>query len=206
MAILQVPVVKGKATIEVDTDSLPEDVYREVIMQGLKVMVNRMSKVTKETYPQEEALKAAAMAKAEENLQAMKEGKVRLSKGGKTKGVSGAAMTEARRIARQIIKDACKRKGIRISTVPAKDITAAANQYLESHPEIIEKAKEAIAAREAEASMELEGIALPQEDSKLVAKVEAEKAKAKKTTEDRKAAKQVAHRAKPKAEASHATH
>jgi hypothetical protein len=39
-------------------------------------------------------------------------------------------MTEARRLAKNLIKDEMKRQGIRISYVEAKDITALANELL----------------------------------------------------------------------------
>ena len=38
--LIMVPVVKAKATLEIDTDQLPEDVWKEVVLQGLKTVLN----------------------------------------------------------------------------------------------------------------------------------------------------------------------
>lgn len=158
MAILQVPVTKGKGFIEINTDDIPEAVYAEVILQGLKVLVNRgASKITKENHPDEATLKAEAMIQAEkqktELLSVDAEGKyngsIKLT-GGKAKSKeSGAVMTEARRLAKNLVKDMMKEKGIKISHVDAKDITAAANELLSEMPDLIETAKSNLAAREA---------------------------------------------------------
>ena len=44
---LMVPVTKAKGGIEIDTGMLPEHVYREIIIQGCKVLINRgMTKLT----------------------------------------------------------------------------------------------------------------------------------------------------------------
>src|SRR5258705_2316138 len=94
---LRVPVTKAKGSIEVDTGSLPEHVYREALVQGLKVLINRgMTKLTKEAYPDADVLKAAAMEKAEETLQNMYDGKIRIMGGAKSDKVPREVMTEAR--------------------------------------------------------------------------------------------------------------
>jgi len=36
MTIMQVPVTKGKGTVEIDTDALPQAVYEYALLQGLK--------------------------------------------------------------------------------------------------------------------------------------------------------------------------
>lgn len=149
MSVISVPVTKGKAPIEVELDSLPEDVYREAMIQGMKVLLNRgMSKITKETYPNEEELKTAAMAKATENLEACKEGKIRFTGSTKAKGISGVVKTEAMRLARNIVKDEIKKAGGKISHYSASDITAAAKELLDASPELIEQAKANLAERE----------------------------------------------------------
>lgn len=156
MASIRVPITKGKGFIEVDTEALPDAVYAEALLQGLKVMANRgMTKITKELYPNEEELKAAAMAKAEQTKADLLAGKVRIM-GAKSEKVSGALNTEAMRIARGIVKDAMKREGIKVSYVDAKDITAAAKTLLASQPEILEQAKASLEQRSkvvAEASL-----------------------------------------------------
>src|SRR5262245_448893 len=43
--VLNVPITKGKGTIAINTKDIPDDVYNEVVLQGLKVLMNRgMSK------------------------------------------------------------------------------------------------------------------------------------------------------------------
>ncbi len=66
--LVSIALKNGAGTIEVDTARLPDDVYREVLMQGLKVIAERgMSKLTKEAYPDETERKSAIKAKAEAN-------------------------------------------------------------------------------------------------------------------------------------------
>lgn len=46
---VNVPITKGKTTLAVNLDEIPDDVYTEIVLQGLKVLLNRgTSKVTKE--------------------------------------------------------------------------------------------------------------------------------------------------------------
>lgn len=178
MAVLNIPVVKGKSAIEVDTDLLNDDVMQEIVTQGLKVLLNRgTSKITKETYPDAEALKSAALAKAAEQLEMLKEGKVKKSKavGGK---VPAVVMTEARRIARNMVKDDIKRNGGKISHYPASEITKAANALIDADKSIIEMAQQAITAREA-APLAIKVSELIHESPELVAKAEQRKAEAK---------------------------
>ena len=66
MAIMQVPVTKGKGVIEIDTDSLPEAVYAEALLQGLKTLVNRgQSKITIAELGDADTVKKEAMIAAE---------------------------------------------------------------------------------------------------------------------------------------------
>lgn len=203
MAVLKVPVTKGKGEIEIDTDAIPEAVYAEALLQGLKVLVNRgASKITKETYPEAEELKVAAMAKAEEQKAMLMEGKVKKTAGGKSK-VSGAVMTEARRIARGLVKSEMKRLNMKVSHVEASEITKAANALIEANPAIIQAAEEEIAKR-ASVNVPIDVAAIPT-SAKLVAKAEKEKAEKKATLSASKAGK-VKTRAKPQAEAGATAH
>lgn len=181
--VYRVPVTKAgkEAGIDINLDDLPDNVYREVVAQGLKVVLNRgMTKITKETYPQADQLKAAALAKATETAANMKAGKIRIV-GAKSDKVSGKVQTEARRIAKNLVKAEMKKQGIKVSYVDAKDITAAANALISANPEIVEMAKASIEKQEAEASSmsKIDIKALVPENSAKKAKVEAEKAKAK---------------------------
>lgn len=201
---IKVPVTKGKSTLDVLISKLPDAVYREILVQGCKVVLNRgMTKITKETYTNPEELKAAAMAQAEKTLQAMYDGKIRIM-GAKADKVSGAVMTEARRLARNLIKDQLKADGVKISYVEASEITKAANALIAADPNIIKTAEESLKAREAKAEgirSALKGIvsAVPQSEKKK-AKAEAEKAKAKETLSKTQAGK-VAVKARPQANA-----
>jgi len=180
MAKLQIPVTKGKASVEIETDELSAEVYAEAMLQGLKVLVNRgMSKVTAKDISSDDDRKATAMKIAEENVEAIKAGKIKFSGAAKTKKASGAVMTEARRIARNMVKDEMKRLGIKVSHVPASEITKAANAYIDADPAILEQAEAAIADR---GKVKVAGVdlrAILVEDPKLVAAAEAKKAKPK---------------------------
>lgn len=181
MAVIKVLIVKSKGFIEVDTDKdVPDAVYQEALALGLKVLLNRgTSKITKTTYPKAEELVAAAQVKAEEQLELVRAGKIKFSGGAKAaKGASGAVMTEARRLAKNIIKDSMKEKGIKISHVAAKDITAAANAYLADAPELIAEAEANLAARAAKPA-KVDISSLIKVDPALVAKAEAKKAEKK---------------------------
>ena len=54
----------------------------------------------------------------------------------------GAVMTLARYEARQIIKRQLYAKGIKLAHVESREITIAANQYIDDHPEVIAFATE----------------------------------------------------------------
>lgn len=181
MSLLAIAITKGKASIEIETDDLPEDVYREALIQGLKVLLNRgMSKITVAAYSDKAdpaaAVKEAAMVKAAENVIAVKAGDIKFTGSAKTKKVPGAVMTEARRLAKNLIKDAMKAQGIKISHVKASEITKAANSLLDDSPEIIAQAEANLAERE-KAPIKIDLKALIKEDPELVAKAEARKSK-----------------------------
>lgn len=150
MAKIMVPITKGKGSVEIDTDNLPTEVYIEAMLQGLKVLANRgMSKITKSNIPNETELRAEAMKVAEENVKKILEGDIKFSGSTKAKKVPGAVMVEARRLAKNIVKDALKEAGYKVSHVEAKTITLAANEYLEGEEgaAIIEQAAANLEAR-----------------------------------------------------------
>jgi hypothetical protein len=169
----------GAGVVEVDTAKLPDAVYREALLQGLKVLAERaMSKLTKEAYPDEAERKAAIKAKAEANISDMYEGKVKLTGAVAVKKASGAVMTEAMRLARNLVKDAMKAEKIKISTVKASDITAAAKAFIEADPSIITTAEANLKAREA-TPVKVNIKSLIHADPELVKKAEEKAAKAK---------------------------
>ncbi|MGE5365888.1 MAG: hypothetical protein ACM3PO_01240 [Betaproteobacteria bacterium] len=55
--------------------------------------------------------------------------------------IAGAAVTLALYRARQAVKDALRRKGEKVSSVPARDITTMAKAYLAEHRELMVEAK-----------------------------------------------------------------
>lgn len=206
MAIVQVPITKAKGFLELDTDNIPEDVYREVVLQGLKVLLNRgASKITKAAYASEDEMKAAALAKAEEQVELVKTSKIKFT-GGKAKKASGAVMTEARRIAKALVKDALKEQGYKISHIAAKDITAAANALLDSEdgPGILAEATANLEERAKKPALSINLGEIVKEDPKLVAKAEAEKEAKRKTLSAKQAGKpklRVKGQAQPQASA-----
>jgi hypothetical protein len=56
--------------------------------------------------------------------------------------VTGAEITLARYYAREAIKRELRSQGIKLLHVEAREITRAANQYIDDHPEIIAFASE----------------------------------------------------------------
>lgn len=144
MAVIKVAITKGKGSLDVDTDALPENVYKEVVAQGLKVLLNRgMTKITVAKLTGDDLAKAmaAAMEVGQKNLENLLAGKVRITAAKGDGKVPGVVMTEARRIAKQMVKDMMKREGIKLRDVDAKDITAAANALIASDETIIAKAQ-----------------------------------------------------------------
>ncbi len=206
---IQIALKTGAGTVEVDTSQLPDAVYREALMQGLKVIAERaMSKITKEAYPDEAERKSAIRAKAEANIADMYAGKTKITGEAKVKKASGGVMTEAMRLARNLVKDAMKANKIKISHVKASEITAAAKALLESDASIIATAEANLKAREA-TPLKIDITKLVHTDPTLVAKDEAKKAEAKANKPlSAKQAGKVAPRAKgskPKAE-HHTSH
>lgn len=175
--ILTIPVTKSKGSVEIDTSKLPDDVYREVLIQGLKVLANRgMSKITKASTKDETELKALAQAQAEKNVEAMHAGKIKFSAGVKAKKASGKVMTEAMRLARGIVKDEIKRSGGKVSHYEASEITKAAKAYLEADPAILAQAEKNLAEREAIPTPTTINLAeLIKASPKLIAAAEAKK-------------------------------
>jgi len=177
--IVTIALKNAAGNVDVDTAKLPDDVYREALMQGLKVIAERgMSKLTKEAYPDETERKQAIHAKAEANVQDMYEGKVKITGAAKVKKASGAVMTEAMRLARNLVKDAMKANKIKISTVKASEITKAAKLYIESEPSIVTQAEANLKQRE-QTPIKIDIASLIKADPALVAKDEAKKAEAK---------------------------
>jgi hypothetical protein len=153
MGIINVAIVKAKSTIEIETDRLPEAVYLEALTQGLKVLMNRgNTKITKTTYPKPEELAEKAMEAANAMRENLYAGKIRIMGAKSDNKVPGVVMTEARRIARNLVKDELKRQGVKVSYVEASEITKAANALIAADEGIIKQAEDAIKSREDQAA------------------------------------------------------
>lgn len=201
--VLNVPITKAKTTLAVNLDELPDDVYMEAMLQGLKVLLNRgASKITKETYPAADELKSAALTKANEQLEMVKTSKIKFTGGKKKSSVSGKVMTRARQMARNLVKQELRANGIKPAHVEAAEITKWANAYLDSEkgPDLIAKAKAAIEAEESEGVGGVIDVSAVAISPKLVAAAEAKKAKS--GTLSAKQAGKVKARAKGEAQAT----
>lgn len=178
MTILFVPVTKAGSSVTVDTDKIHDTMYAEALAQGLKVMVNGgMTKLTKENIPDETARKAEALKIAEDRVNLMIEGKLKLGRqAAASKGPSGAVMTEARRLARIAVKEMLKSKGLKVSTYDASEITKAANEIIAADPSYVTTAESNLATRgKGPVPTNIDITAMIQPDPKKVAELEAKK-------------------------------
>lgn len=156
-----IPIAKaGNKNIEITVEvleSIPEGMYRMLLAEGLKAVLNkRMSKigsVTKLVGEEQQKAHASALKIADENLDSLKKGTV---KAGRTAAADGKTdritLTAAMRLAREAVKDTARKAGVRISTIAASEITAAAKLLLEADGSYLEQAKADIAARAAKAT------------------------------------------------------
>jgi hypothetical protein len=184
MAVLNIPVTKAGSKIEVDTDKLPEDAFRAVVEAGLKTLLNMsMSKILTKGLEGDDLAKAqsAALEKAQANLDNLLAGKVKrgrtAAKDASGNKVSGPVMTEARRLAKEVVKNEIRAAGMKISHIEASVITKAANELISADPSFIAQAQANLEARSTVKSA-VDIKSLVHESPKLVAK--AEKAKAEK--------------------------
>ena len=187
MATLNVPITKAGSALAIDTDALPEESFRAVVEAGLKALLNLgMSKILTKGLEGDKlsAVQAAALAKATENLENLKSGKVKkgraTAKDANGNKVSGPVMTEARRLAKEVVKNEIRAAGMKISHIEASVITKAANELIAADPSFITKATENLEAR-SQVKTTINISTLVHESPKLVAK--AEKAKAERKTQ-----------------------
>lgn len=139
----KIPIKGGGVVTFEGVAQFPDNVYVAIITAGLKDLLNRgMTKIgplkIDPTKGVDETTVAASAAKAKEiadkNYANLLEGKLPRMAGVKASDskVPGVVMTEARRLAKNLIKDEIKKSGGKISHFEPKDITAAANAYLAS--------------------------------------------------------------------------
>ena len=203
MSELSIPVTKGASTVSIDTDKVPQEMYEEALYLGFKEMVNRkMSKITVAKLEGEDLVKAraAAMEVAQKNVAEINAGTFKVHGTKSATKVSGAVMTEAMRIARNVIKDTLKAAGHKISHYKASQITEAAKQIVGQY---VAQAEENLAKRaQPPAAIDLSALVKGMHtDPDLVKKAEAAKV-AKKDQLSAKQAGMVATRAKPTAKAT----
>ena len=211
--LMQIPISKGKDLFfpvdldEILSEDFNSDTYKEILFQGLKQVLNRgysAQDSAKKVSPAEQAKQNETLLEiAQENMEKYRKGEIRVSGGkAKTKGLNRAITAEAMRLAKLFIKDCIKAEGkVKVSHVPAKQITALAKEYLEGEDgqELIAQATETVKSREATEKKAPIGIDLSKlkADPALVAK---SKEKNKKPAKEGVVAK-----AKPQA-AQHAAH
>ena len=211
MASMNIKVTKAGKSLEVDLQELPDEAYQFVLQKGLEALLNaRMSKVLTKDLEGEKLAEAQARALeiAEENLSNLKAGKITKARGGAKDAngnkVAANVMTEARRLAKEVVKNEIRAAGMKISHIEASVITKAANELIAADPSFIENAKANIEARSAVKSA-INIADLVHESPKLVAKAEAAKAE-RKTQLSAKQAGKAAPRKKKAPEAETAAH
>jgi hypothetical protein len=200
MTVLNIPITKaGNRKIEVDTTSIPEEMYLLALEEGLKVLLNKkMSKITTAKLEGDDLAKAqeAAFTQGTANYNDLMAGKLRKGRAGPTtadgKKVPGVVMTEARRLAKEVVKNEIRAAGMKISHVEASEITKAANALIEADPSFIASATANIEAR-AQVKPSVDIKSLIHESPKLVKAAEEAKA-ARKTQLSAKQAGKVAPR------------
>lgn len=177
MSELHIAVTKGKGTVTVDTEKVPDAYYKAALATGFKTLINGgTTKITKELIPDEDTRHHEAMRVAQQRVDDMMAGKLKLTARASTGATNSAVMTEARRIAKALVKDTLKASGAKVSHYSASDILAAANAVIENDPSIITMAEANLAKR---APVNINIADLLQPDATLVAKSEEKVAKAK---------------------------
>lgn len=177
MAVLSVPISKASASVSLDLDALPDAVYKLLLAEGAKVMLNKgMSKIILKGLEGDGLAKAKAdaLTVANKNLDKMMAGEVKAGRSAGTSKIAGVVMTEARRLAKEVVKNELRAANIKISTVEASEITKAANALIEADPSYVETASANIETRKAKAvSINIAGMV--HVSPTLLAKAEKEK-------------------------------
>lgn len=173
--VYSIAITKAKKEVEVNTGDLPSEAFIEIVALGLKTYLNKGMGDVKTKDLEGEALakaQAEAMKFATDNLSKLLSGEFKKS-ASKAAKVAGKVMTEAKRLARNFIKDALKAQGHKVSHYPAAEITKAAVATIEADPSWIKMAEESLAqAAQQKSAVDLGAIKV---DPKLVAKANAKK-------------------------------
>lgn len=188
--VVNIRIIKaGNKKIPVDVSQLNDQMFKMVVEAGLEALLNtKMSKVKSGKALEELDDKAKAefldmaMEKAEENLAKLYDGTFKKGRAATTdasgKKIDAKTMTEAMRLARNVVRDGIKAAGGKISHYAASDITEAAKEILANDPSILEEAKANLAKRTATpAKVDISALIKP--SPKLVKAAEAKAAEAK---------------------------
>jgi hypothetical protein len=185
MQIVQVPIEKAGSDVflEVDIQSIHPDVWDMVVMAGLKAMLNdgksKLTGLTKMADDEKAKAHAESLAISQKNLAAMVAGSTKPKRGLKAKDdttLPREVQTEARRIARDKIKDKIRAAGGVPSHYKPADITKYADALIKADPAIVAQAKANVAATKAVAvptEFKIEGLSA---DPEKLAKAETKKA------------------------------
>ncbi len=189
--IIDVNVPKAKTKLKLNWDALDLDTKLAIIQAGVeKIVQASTTKATKADYPDEKQLAEVALSMATKKLEEIQEGKWKPGRRASTSGkVPGVVMTEARRLAKNIIKAQIKAANQRISDYEPKVITEYANLYLQDHEELIAQAQKSIEdSKKLAEKAAVDVSAIPVSAVKR-AKNEARKAEARAATEAKNAGK-----------------
>ena len=223
MPILKIAIAKGGkgAFYEVDSDIiLSEDfsreAYQRIIEEGLKALLNtRMTKLkapTKLEGEEFEENQQAALEQAAENFKDLCANKLVKKSSAKAKSaVPREVMTEAVRLAREVIRNELSRAGKKVSLIAASDITREAKALVEMDETYISMARKAIEERAQIAAGVLNLSSITESPTK-VAKAEKAKAERKAQLSAKQAANPKPHKGgkvpprRPQTTAPHANH
>jgi len=135
-----------------DTMALSDEVMRGIVIAGLTAICEKANGAAKAkagiTKLEGKALedrKAEVRKAVEKSIEQLKAGQ--LPGKAKTVKVSGAIMTEAMRLARNIAKDHVRNSGQRIGAYSAKEYTEAAKKIIADNPNLLKLAEQKIAER-----------------------------------------------------------
>jgi hypothetical protein len=173
--IYAIAITKAKKELEINTGDLPAEAFIEIVALGLKTFLNKGMGDVKTKDLEGEALAKSqeqALKFANENLAKLLSGDFKRS-ASKAAKVAGKVMTEAKRLARNFIKDTLKAQGHKVSHYPAAEITKAAVATIEADPSWIRMAEESLAqAAKQKTTVDISAIKV---DPKLVAKAESKR-------------------------------
>jgi len=152
---IEVTIPKAGRGFFVDLEKLPKHIYAAIISKGCTDLMSRgLTKIgTKDEDGEKltgdalEAAQEAATEVVERNLEAMYSGEMSVRGGGARK-VKGAVKTRAMQKAKRIVKAQIKAEGERIGDYTGKEITLAAEQLLDEHPELLAEAEKELAEEE----------------------------------------------------------